>query len=202
MDQALVEVVEDDEAVVEALAPDPPLVDERDRVGFGAVGGGVRLDLGVDDDLGAGPALDGLGDLLRLLLGLGLEGLRVVVDALAGHRRREWRAGGRRGIVAGRGGGDEHEGGDGREQQRNGQSRSHVAGSVASATSGQAPNPGFHTPPLRPATWAVALLAAAASRRLPPAQRPEPGFHVLPVRAVLRAVVERVAVGINRFRET
>ena len=88
-----------------------------DGVLLGALGGGAGLDLRVDDDLGAGPALDGLRGRLGLPFGLRIERVGVVVDALAGDRRRIGRAGGRRG-VAGRGGGHEDEGGRERDGGR------------------------------------------------------------------------------------
>ena len=56
-------VEEDDEAVVEALAPDAPLVHQGARLRFGLVGRRVLAAvLGVDDDLGAGPRLDLVDD--------------------------------------------------------------------------------------------------------------------------------------------
>ena len=55
----LVHVEEDREAVVEALAADAPLVDERLGVRLGLAGAAaLRLDLRVDDDLGTGAVLD------------------------------------------------------------------------------------------------------------------------------------------------
>ena len=79
--EARVEVEEDDEAVVEALPADAPLVDQRLGVAVGLLGrDAVVDDLGVDDDLGAGPLLDrvdrrlGRGDRLRR------EDAGVVVD--------------------------------------------------------------------------------------------------------------------------
>ena len=59
--EALVEVVQDDQPVVEALATDAPLVHQRPGVRLGELGRvALGLELGVDDDLGAGPRLDRL----------------------------------------------------------------------------------------------------------------------------------------------
>ena len=55
------QIEEDHQAVVEALASDAPLVHERDRVLLGLAGVDARLDLRVDDDLGARALLDGVG---------------------------------------------------------------------------------------------------------------------------------------------
>ena len=90
---ARLHVEEDDQPVVEALAPDTPLVAERLTVGGGDIGVGAWLGLGVDDDLGAGPRLDGLDQAGRLGLGRVGEDAGLVVDHDPGHGIREWRSG-------------------------------------------------------------------------------------------------------------
>ncbi len=59
MEEVRFHVEQDDQAVVEALPPDAPLVHEGLGVGVGLLGRDpVVDDLAVDDDLGAGPRLD------------------------------------------------------------------------------------------------------------------------------------------------
>ncbi len=82
-------VEEDDEAVVETGTADTPLVAERLAVRCGDIGIGARLGLRVDDDLGAGPRLDGLDQAGRLGLGRVGEDARLVVDHDPGHGCRE-----------------------------------------------------------------------------------------------------------------
>ena len=91
---ALVEVEQDHEPVVDPRAADAPLVHEGDRVRLGLLGRDPRRDeLGVDDDLRAGPALDPVDRLLELLDRGVAEHVRLVVDRLVGDRVGERRAG-------------------------------------------------------------------------------------------------------------
>jgi hypothetical protein len=100
-------VEEDHEPVVEALAPDAPLVHQRPRLRLGLLGGReAAAVLGVDDDLGAGPRLDavdrgfGLDDRVRR------EDAREVVDGAVrlglGEGRPGWHPGRAGRIAAGR----------------------------------------------------------------------------------------------------
>ena len=90
----LVEVEQDHEPVVDPRAADAPLVHERDRVRLGLLGRDARRDeLGVDDDLRAGPALDPVDRLLELLDRGVAEHARLVVDRLVVDRVGERRAG-------------------------------------------------------------------------------------------------------------
>ncbi len=102
---ALVEVEQDDHPVVEALAPDAPLVDQGNRVLLGQLGRvALGLDLGVDDDLGTRPRLDVAADLLGPRDRGRRQDARRVVDALTGHGLWIWRPG------RGGTGGEEHHG--------------------------------------------------------------------------------------------
>ena len=94
------EVEEDRESVVEALAADAPLVDERQRVALGLLGRGGVDDLRVDHHLGLRPLLDAIDGLLDRSDRLGLEDAGEVVDGPVDLRLRErrpgrWRIGGR-----------------------------------------------------------------------------------------------------------
>ena len=83
MQQVVLHVEQDDQAVVEALAPDAPLVHECQRVGVGCVEAvALRFDLRVDGYLGSGPNLNRIDRLLGLGDRPGREDARVVVDAL------------------------------------------------------------------------------------------------------------------------
>ncbi len=93
----LVQVEQDDQAVVDALAADAPLVHERDRVGLGLRGrDAVRHELGVDDHLGSGPVLDAVDRGLDLTPDAVGEHPRRVVDGLVVHGGRERGSGGDR----------------------------------------------------------------------------------------------------------
>ena len=87
------EVEEDREAVVEPLAADAPLVDERQGVALGLLGRGVVDDLRVDDDLGLGALLDAIDGLLDRSDRLGLEHAGEVVDGAVDLRFGERRSG-------------------------------------------------------------------------------------------------------------
>ncbi len=86
-------VEEDDQAVVESGSPDAPRSAERLGVGRSLLVAGPRPDLGIDDDLGPGPGLDGLDDPGRLGLRRVGEDACLVVDHDAGDRLREGRPG-------------------------------------------------------------------------------------------------------------
>ena len=90
----LVEVEQDHEPVVDARPPDAPLVHERDRVRLRLVRRDARWhELRVDDDLGAGPALDLVDRLLELLDRRVAEHARLVVHRLVVDRLGERRPG-------------------------------------------------------------------------------------------------------------
>ena len=107
------EVEQDHEAVVEALAADAPLVHQLLGVGLGRRGVlGARRLLRVDDDLGAGPLLDRVDHRLDLGHRGAAEHARRVVDGLVVDGIRERRAGRDRGPGGAKG---EREDGDDRE---------------------------------------------------------------------------------------
>ena len=98
---ARLEVEEDREAVVEPLAADAPLVDQRLGLPLGLLGGGVA-DLCVDHDLGLRPLFDSIDGLLDGSDRLGLEHAGEVVDGAVDLRfgerwSRRWRIGGMEG---------------------------------------------------------------------------------------------------------
>ena len=92
--QRRVDVEQDDQPVVDAAAPDIPLVHQGGRVRLGFLGRDVVTPerLGVDDDLGLRLRLDGVDDLLGQSHRVGLEDARVVVDGLSIDRVRVGRA--------------------------------------------------------------------------------------------------------------
>ncbi len=92
--QGRVDVEEDRQAVIEALPPDAPLVDQRPGAHLGLVLGHPEVDeLAVDDDLGGRPRLDGVDRPLRVDDGRRREDARVVVDRPVDLRLGERRPG-------------------------------------------------------------------------------------------------------------
>ena len=94
---AFVDVEEDHQAVVEALAADVPLVHERARPRLGLrLARRAAQQLAEDHDLGAGPRLDPVDDRLGVHDRVRREEAGVVVDRPVGLRVRERRTGRRR----------------------------------------------------------------------------------------------------------
>ena len=114
-----VEVVEDDEAVIDAAPTHAPLVHERLGVRLGLVRGDLVAAgvLRVEDDLGLGLGLDRVDDPLGRLLGLGPDDAGVVVDGLSVDGVGVGRAGRRRARGAREAGDDEGEERDGRQDR-------------------------------------------------------------------------------------
>ena len=106
VDAIVVQSDHQDEAVVEAGAADAPLIHERGRVGEVFVLADAGIDLGVDEDLGAGGCLHGVDPALEVGDDLGTKHAGLVVDCPIGLRIGER---GSRGHRRGGGQGQEHE---------------------------------------------------------------------------------------------